>query len=65
MHYCDGFRPSDNGGRGKGGGGVLPIMARFRGFRLKGVLFWFRLQVRMGRDFSGRSILKSTENQKG
>ena len=53
---------------GEGGGGVLPIMAymnRFRGFRLKGVFFWFRLQVRMGREFSGRSILKSRENQKG
>ena len=28
-------------------------------------IFLFRLQVRMGRDFSSRSILKSTENQKG
>ena len=28
-------------------------------------IFLFRLQVRMGGDFSSRSILKSTENQKG
>ena len=28
-------------------------------------IFLFRLQVQMGRDFSSRGILKSTQNQKG
>ena len=32
---------------------------------LENNIFLFRLQVRMGRDFARKNILKSTENQKG
>ena len=51
-----------------GGVGVLPIMAyigEVPWLPLERSIFLVRLQVRMSGDFSSRSILKSTENQKG
>ena len=47
------------------GGGEGRLYGEVPWLPLEKNIFLFRLQVRMGRDFARKNILKSTENQKG